>query len=76
MGGVDNQDMDTISMGCPASPMSLKWDGFNGSFTPLTTHKRMSKVCNWIFPDRELLSAKLFLFLRNLILIVQHLVCF
>ncbi|KAG7633246.1 Kinesin motor domain [Arabidopsis suecica] len=44
MGGVDNQDMDTISMGCPASPMSLKWDGFNGSFTPLTTHKRMSKV--------------------------------
>ncbi|CAD5324811.1 unnamed protein product [Arabidopsis thaliana] len=44
MGGVDNQDMDTISMGCPASPMSLKWDGFNGSFTPLTTHKRKSKV--------------------------------
>ncbi|XP_010427110.1 PREDICTED: kinesin-like protein KIN-12E [Camelina sativa] len=43
-GGVDNQDMDTVSMGCPASPMSLKWDGFNGSFTPLTTHKRMSKV--------------------------------
>ncbi|EFH51898.1 hypothetical protein ARALYDRAFT_484830 [Arabidopsis lyrata subsp. lyrata] len=43
-GGVDNQDMDNISMGCPASPMSLKWDGFNGSFTPLTTHKRMSKV--------------------------------
>ncbi|ESQ45972.1 hypothetical protein EUTSA_v10010073mg [Eutrema salsugineum] len=41
--GVDNQDIDTISMGCPASPMSLKWDGFNGSFTPLTTHKRMSK---------------------------------
>ncbi|EOA23405.1 hypothetical protein CARUB_v10016585mg [Capsella rubella] len=38
-GGVDNQDMDTVSMGCPASPMSLKWDGFNGSFTP-----RMSKV--------------------------------
>ncbi|CAE6075023.1 unnamed protein product [Arabidopsis arenosa] len=43
-GGGDNQDMDNISMGCPASPMSLKWDGFNGSFTPLTTHKRMSKV--------------------------------
>lgn len=42
--GVDNQDTDTFSMGCPASPMSLKWDGFNGSFTPLTTHKRMSKV--------------------------------
>ncbi|KAL1192827.1 Kinesin-like protein KIN-12E [Cardamine amara subsp. amara] len=42
--GVDNQDMDTVSMGCPASPMSLKWDGLNGSFTPLTTHKRMSKV--------------------------------
>ncbi|KAF8090086.1 hypothetical protein N665_0487s0006 [Sinapis alba] len=41
--GVDNQDIDTLSMGCPASPMSLKWDGFNGSFTPLTTHKRTSK---------------------------------
>lgn len=42
--GVDNQDIDTASMSCPASPMSLKWDGFNGSFTPLTTHKRTSKV--------------------------------
>ncbi|KAL0713460.1 hypothetical protein Bca4012_020438 [Brassica carinata] len=41
--GVDNQDTDTVSMSCPASPMSLKWDGFNGSFTPLTTHKRTSK---------------------------------
>ncbi|KAF3548908.1 hypothetical protein DY000_02007978 [Brassica cretica] len=42
--GVDNQDIDTAStMSCPASPMSLKWDGFNGSFTPLTTHKRTSK---------------------------------
>ncbi|CAA7048550.1 unnamed protein product [Microthlaspi erraticum] len=41
--GVDNQDIDTFSMGCPPSPMSLKWDGFNGSFTPMTTHKRMSK---------------------------------
>ncbi|KAL0789892.1 hypothetical protein Bca101_006138 [Brassica carinata] len=41
---VDNQDIDTAStMSCPASPMSLKWDGFNGSFTPLTTHKRTSK---------------------------------
>ncbi|KFK32321.1 hypothetical protein AALP_AA6G226600 [Arabis alpina] len=43
-GGVDNQDIDTVSMGCPASPISLKWDGFNGSFTPLTTHKKMSKA--------------------------------
>lgn len=42
--GVDNQDTDSVSMSCPASPMSLKWDGFNGSFTPLTTHKRTSKV--------------------------------
>lgn len=42
--GVDNQDIDTASMSCPASPMCLKWDGFNGSFTPLTTHKRTSKV--------------------------------
>ncbi|WZY99062.1 hypothetical protein YC2023_071391 [Brassica napus] len=41
--GVDNQDIDTASMSCPASPMCLKWDGFNGSFTPLTTHKRTSK---------------------------------
>ncbi|CAN8255148.1 unnamed protein product [Cochlearia groenlandica] len=41
--GVENQDIDTVSMGCPASPLSLKWDGVNGSFTPLTTHKRMSK---------------------------------
>ncbi|KAJ4890577.1 P-loop containing nucleoside triphosphate hydrolases superfamily protein [Raphanus sativus] len=38
-----DQDNDTASMSCPPSPMSLKWDGFNGSFTPLTTHKKMSK---------------------------------
>lgn len=42
--GVDNQDMDTVSMGCPASPISLKWDGLNGSFTPLTIQKKPSKV--------------------------------
>ncbi|KAJ0248236.1 Kinesin-like protein KIN-12E [Hirschfeldia incana] len=38
-----DQDIDTASMSCPPSPMSLKWDGFNGSFTPLTTQKRTSK---------------------------------
>ncbi|CAH8306519.1 unnamed protein product [Eruca vesicaria subsp. sativa] len=41
--GVDNQDTDTVLMSCPASPMSLKWDGFNGSFTPLATNKRTAK---------------------------------
>ncbi|XP_010535741.1 PREDICTED: kinesin-like protein KIN-12E [Tarenaya hassleriana] len=43
-GGGENQDADTVLMSYHGSPISLKWDGLDGSFSPLTTHKRMTKA--------------------------------
>lgn len=44
-GGAENQENDSWTIGFPGSPGSFKWDGGLGSFSPLTSEKRSSKVC-------------------------------
>ncbi|KAL4335216.1 hypothetical protein GQ457_07G042920 [Hibiscus cannabinus] len=36
-------DNDSLASGIPASPGPLKWEGLHGSFSPLTSDKRMSQ---------------------------------
>lgn len=36
---------DTLSACLNGSPCSFKWDGEQGSFSPLTFDKRLSQVC-------------------------------
>lgn len=43
-GGAENQENDNWSVCFPGSPGSFKWDGGLGSFSPLTSEKRSSKV--------------------------------
>ncbi|XP_077245216.1 P-loop containing nucleoside triphosphate hydrolases superfamily protein [Tasmannia lanceolata] len=42
-GGAENQETDNWSLGFPGSPGSFKWDGVQGSFSPLTSGKRISQ---------------------------------
>ncbi|XP_057956385.1 kinesin-like protein KIN-12E [Malania oleifera] len=41
-GGADNQENDTLTASFPGSPGCFKWEGLQGSFSPLATDKRMS----------------------------------
>uniref|UniRef100_A0A5B7BRW2 Putative phragmoplast orienting kinesin 2 isoform X1 n=1 Tax=Davidia involucrata TaxID=16924 RepID=A0A5B7BRW2_DAVIN len=42
-GGAENQENDTLTVSFPGSPGSFKWEGLHGSFSPLTSDKRMSQ---------------------------------
>ncbi|GAV86218.1 Kinesin domain-containing protein/Kinesin-relat_1 domain-containing protein [Cephalotus follicularis] len=42
-GGAENLDNDSLAVIFPGSPGSFKWDGLNGSFSPLTCDKRVSQ---------------------------------
>lgn len=52
-GRVENLDNDILASSFPPSPGPFKWEGgLHGSFSPLTSDKRMSQVCrnhayNW-----------------------------
>ncbi|KAE8729390.1 fasciclin-like arabinogalactan protein 17-like [Hibiscus syriacus] len=42
-GRTENLDNDSLASSVPASPGPLKWEGLHGSFSPLTSDKRMSQ---------------------------------
>ncbi|KAE8656724.1 Alpha/beta-Hydrolases superfamily protein [Hibiscus syriacus] len=42
-GRIENLDSDSLTSSVPASPGPLKWEGLHGSFSPLTSDKRMSQ---------------------------------
>ncbi|PON50882.1 Kinesin-like protein [Parasponia andersonii] len=42
-GGGESHDNDTLAVSFPGSPGCFKWEGLNGSFSPLTAGKRMSQ---------------------------------
>ncbi|XP_015873167.3 kinesin-like protein KIN-12E [Ziziphus jujuba] len=42
-GGTESQDNESLAVSFPGSPGSFKWDGLAGSFSPLTSGKRMSQ---------------------------------
>ncbi|XP_021715629.1 kinesin-like protein KIN-12E isoform X2 [Chenopodium quinoa] len=42
-GGAGNQDNDAMTLGFLGSPGAFKWEGLNGSVTPLTSNKRLSQ---------------------------------
>ncbi|POO01404.1 Kinesin-like protein [Trema orientale] len=42
-GGGESHDNDTLAVSFPGSPGCFKWEGLNGSFSPLTSGKRMSQ---------------------------------
>ncbi|KAK9280493.1 hypothetical protein L1049_014185 [Liquidambar formosana] len=42
-GGAENQENDALSVCFPGSPGSFKWEGIHGSFSPLTSDKKMSQ---------------------------------
>ncbi|KAF3439497.1 hypothetical protein FNV43_RR17775 [Rhamnella rubrinervis] len=42
-GGAESQDNDSLAVSFPGSPGSFKWEGLTGSFSPLTSGKRMSQ---------------------------------
>ncbi|GAB4824578.1 hypothetical protein Ancab_007451 [Ancistrocladus abbreviatus] len=42
-GAAENQDHDVVSVGFPGSPGTFKWEGFPGTFSPLTSDRRASQ---------------------------------
>ncbi|KAL5763630.1 hypothetical protein ACOSQ2_016224 [Xanthoceras sorbifolium] len=42
-GGAESLGNDTLAVSFPGSPGSFKWEGLHGSFSPLTSGKRMSQ---------------------------------
>lgn len=49
-GGAENFASDSVSTTFPGSPGFFKWEGFHGSFSPLTSNKRtalVSTVFHW-----------------------------
>ncbi|KAK9022115.1 hypothetical protein V6N11_002406 [Hibiscus sabdariffa] len=42
-GRTENLDNDSLASSVPSSPGPLKWEGLHGSFSPLTSDKRMSQ---------------------------------
>ncbi|KAF4371050.1 hypothetical protein G4B88_002979 [Cannabis sativa] len=42
-GGIEGQDNNTLAVSFPGSPGCFKWEGLNGSFSPLNSGRRMSQ---------------------------------
>ncbi|XP_062082504.1 kinesin-like protein KIN-12E [Humulus lupulus] len=42
-GGVESHDNNTLAVSFPGSPGFFKWEGLNGSFSPLNSGRRMSQ---------------------------------
>lgn len=47
-GGTENFGCDSLSALHPVSPGNFRWDGVQGSFSPLSFDKRLSQVCLFV----------------------------
>ena len=46
-GGAVNQD-NAMTSSLLGSPGAFNWEGLNGTFSPLTSNKRLSQVCSFV----------------------------